>query len=102
MKICHSFSNKLENNRSNKERESRNLNSLAISFVVRLDGKSRGVEGFSSKLFFNAFVGLVGRMHHGGKGVHENEQSVTRSNELKLEGADQKAIAKIVKKKERG
>lgn len=41
-------------------------------------------------------------MHHGGKGVHENEQSVTRSNELKLEGADQKAIAKIVKKKERG
>lgn len=32
---------------------------------------------------------------------HENEQSLTRSNELKLEGADQKAIAKIVKKKKK-
>lgn len=33
---------------------------------------------------------------------HENEQSLTRSNQLKLEGADQKAIAKIVGKKEGG
>lgn len=60
-----------------------------------------GSRGFHRNCFLTLLLDSLDGCTTVGR-VHENEQSVTRSNELKLEGADQKAIAKIVKKKERG